>query len=90
MCSPLHIRAPTRPLILQCVTELYRDLVTPIPVSVPIVVVVTNSVSVNRCATSTDECADNRAFRSTRERAYQSSSAGAGCGRDLVSMLIPS
>jgi hypothetical protein len=21
MCSPLHIRAPTRPLILQCVTE---------------------------------------------------------------------
>ena len=22
MCSPLHIRAPTRPLILQCVTEL--------------------------------------------------------------------
>lgn len=88
MCSPLHIRAPTRPLILQCVTELYRDLVTPIPVSV--VVVVTNSVGVNCCATSTDECADNRAFRSTRERAYQSSSAGAGCGRDLVSMLIPS
>ena len=87
MCSPLHIRAPTRPLILQCVTEPYRDLVTPVLVSV--VVVVTNSAGVNRCSTSADECADNRAFRSTRDRAYQSSSAGAGRGRDFVSMLIP-
>jgi hypothetical protein len=27
MCSPLHIRAPTRPLIFQCVTELFETLV---------------------------------------------------------------
>ena len=81
MCSPLHIRAPTRPLIFQCVTEplVETGLVASV-VLVP-VSVVAQLVRVQRCSTATGDCADNRALRSTEESTKQSASAGTGCGR---------
>ena len=91
MRSPLRIRAPTRPLILQCVTELEFDrLVTSSStVAVPVFVLVSNSVGVSRCATSTDDCADDRALLTTDCGTEQCACACAGCSGYLVTMTIP-
>jgi hypothetical protein len=90
MGSPLHIRAPTRPLILQCVAEpVETSLVAPIAVSVPVAVFVSNSVSVKRCSTSTGNRADDRTLLTTHYRANQSACASAAGSCYLVTMTIP-
>ena len=76
MCSPLHIRAPTRPLILQCVTELIlSDLVA--SSSAPLVVLVSNSVGVNCGSTATGYRADDCTFFTANHSTYCRTRSGA-------------
>lgn len=86
MCSPLHIRAPTRPLILQCVTELYETGLVAVPIPV---VLVAKLVRVECRSAATSQRADDRTLLATDKSAEQSSCAGSGSGRYLVAMLIP-
>ena len=91
MCSPLHIRAPTRPLILRIVTEPYLTglVASSISISIPVVVVVAYSVGVKRCSTSPDDRADNRAFLSTNRCTEQRAATCTGSGGYLVAVAIP-
>jgi hypothetical protein len=84
-CSPLHIRALTRPLIFQCVTDLYRhDLVAMV-----IPVLVSKFVSVKRRSTSACDRTDERALLTTEQSTKQCTSTNACGRRQLISVLIP-
>jgi len=89
MCSPLHIRAPTRPLILQCVTELYRRLLVASALPSPPVVVVSNSVRINCRSSATDDRADDCTFLTTNRSTYCRTRTGANRRRQLIAMPIP-
>jgi hypothetical protein len=89
MCSPLHIRAPTRPLILQCVTELYRRFLVASALPPPPVVVVSNSVGIKCSASATDDRADDCTFLTTNRSTYCRTRTGANRRRQLIAMPIP-
>jgi len=83
-CSPLHIRALTRPLIFQCVTEpLIERLVASIPVSI------SKFVGVKRCSASTRDSANNRALLAADQSAKHRSCAHAAGRGQFVAMTIP-
>src|SRR5688572_17122324 len=89
MCSPLHIRAPTRPLIFQCVTELKLSDLVASSLRPPPVVVVSNSVGVDCRATATDYRADDCAFLTTYRSTHCRTCSGANRRGQLVAVPVP-